>query len=123
MNYDGEQRAYPISVVVRFEIVSDHIGEKYYSSVYWPLVDLAAVYSWEIDDQVLTLSASGWVYITKFVLYDYETESIWFPFDEDGNLTCIGGTYFGLELPILNYTRTTWSNWVSRYPNTKFLVY
>jgi len=34
VNFEGEQRAYPISIVLRFEIVNDHIGDIYYSSVY-----------------------------------------------------------------------------------------
>jgi hypothetical protein len=80
------------------------------------------VYSREICGQNLTLSASGWVYINTFVLYDYETESIWFPFDSEGNLTCIGGAYLGEELPILPFTRTSWNEWLNSYPNTKLLI-
>jgi len=81
------------------------------------------VYSREIDDQVLTLSASGWVYIDTFILFDYETESMWFPFHEEGDLKCISGTYLGRNLPILKFSRMPWKDWLEQYPDSKFLVY
>ncbi len=34
VDFNGEQRAYPISTLLRFEIVNDHIGDTYFSSVY-----------------------------------------------------------------------------------------
>ena len=37
------------------------------------------MYSREIDGQILTLDPSGWTYHRTFVLYDYETETLWYP--------------------------------------------
>ncbi len=51
------------------------------------MINLAAVYSREIDGEILTLSASGWTYGRIFVLYDYETESMWFHLQGDDGLT------------------------------------
>ena len=36
------------------------------------------MYSREIDGEILTLSAGGWTYGRTFVLFDYETESLWY---------------------------------------------
>ena len=36
------------------------------------------MYSREIDGKVLTLAFSGWTYNNLFILYDYETESMWY---------------------------------------------
>ncbi|MBW1841122.1 MAG: DUF3179 domain-containing protein [Deltaproteobacteria bacterium] len=40
-------------------------------------MDLAAVYSREIDGRKLTLAPSGWTYKNTFVLYDKETGTLW----------------------------------------------
>jgi hypothetical protein len=55
------------------------------------------VYSREIDGKTLTLSASGWTYDRLFVLYDYETESIW--------------------------AYQVWAKWKAAYPETKYLKF
>ena len=56
-------------------------------------MNLTAVYSREIQGEVLTLSASGWTYNNTFVLYDYETESLWYHMPGESGLTCISGFY------------------------------
>jgi hypothetical protein len=67
------------------------------------------VYSREIDGDTLTLSASGWTYDWTFVLYDYETESIWYHVDGTEGLTCVGGFYADHKLAELNSTKTRWN--------------
>ncbi|MBW1848704.1 MAG: DUF3179 domain-containing protein, partial [Deltaproteobacteria bacterium] len=42
-------------------------------------MNLAAVYSRHIDDRTLTIVPSGWTYKNTFVLYDRETETLWYP--------------------------------------------
>jgi hypothetical protein len=81
------------------------------------------LYSREIDDQILTLSASGWTYNDTFVLYDYETESLWYHLSGQDGLTCISGVYADRKLPEFNSTRARWNIWRSENPDTKFLKY
>ena len=57
------------------------------------------MYSREIDGKILTLSASGWTYRNTFVLWDYETESLWYHLEGDSGLTCISGFYADRKLP------------------------
>jgi len=89
------------------------------------------VYSREIDDTVLTLSASGWTFDFTFVLYDYETESMWFPVnigDPGSDLECgcvlwgIAGEYAGEILPALPSENTFWNEWYADHPLTKIMV-
>ena len=56
------------------------------------MVDLAAVYSREIDGQTLTIIPSGWTYESTFVLYDKESGSLWYPYKN--GLLAIQGKYF-----------------------------
>ena len=79
------------------------------------------MYSREIDGNILTLSASGWTYAYTFVLFDYETESMWYHREGENQLTCISGTYADRHLPELTSTQTRWSEWVETNPKSKIL--
>ncbi len=81
------------------------------------------MYSREIDGKVLTLSASGWTYRMTFILYDYETESMWYHFEGQDGLTGISGVYADRRLPEFESTKTRWVDWWNNYPQSKFLRY
>jgi hypothetical protein len=81
------------------------------------------VYSGEINGQILTISASGWTYDRTFVLYDYETESLWYHMPGEDGLICIRGFYAGQKLEEFMSTQTRWRDWFAENPNTKFLKY
>jgi len=83
------------------------------------LVDLAAVYSREIDDKVLTLAPSGWTYKNTFVLYDKETGTLWYPYRK--GLMGIQGVYYKRWLPKIPSTDTSWQNWVKQHPDSKLM--
>ena len=81
------------------------------------------MYSREIDGEILTLSASGWTYRNTFVLYDYETESMWYHLSGTDGLTCISGTYADRKLEEFQSTLTRWNYWIQENPDSKFLDY
>ncbi|KAA3615985.1 MAG: DUF3179 domain-containing protein [Calditrichaeota bacterium] len=86
------------------------------------MVQLAGVYSRVIDGKVLTLSASGWTYFDTFVLFDYETESLWYHLDGEEGLRCISGRYKDRKLREFPSEVVAWNNWFARHPETKYLV-
>lgn len=69
----------------------------------------------------LTLSASGWTYNNTFVLFDYETESLWYHLAGKDGLTCISGFYADRELAEFESSLARWKNWVSANPESKLL--
>ncbi len=79
------------------------------------------MYSREIEGRILTISASGWTYDWTFVLYDYETESLWYHMPGDNGLTCISGTYANRKLEEFTSTQIRWSEWFAENPRTKIL--
>ena len=79
------------------------------------------MYRREIDDQILTLSASGWTYAYTFVLYDYETESICYHLKGTDGLTCISGKFADRKLEELTSYFIRWNTWKQDHPDTKFL--
>ncbi len=68
--------------------------------------------------EALTIAASGWTYRNTFVLYDHETESLWYHLEETNGLTCIAGEHADRFLPERTSTKTRWSDWVSENPRT-----
>ncbi len=81
------------------------------------------MYSREIDGRVLTLAASGWTYANTFVLYDRETESLWYHMSGTDGLTCISGEFADRKLEELTSFFTRWNNWKASNPDTKILKY
>jgi len=79
------------------------------------------VYSREIDDQILTIAASGWTYRNTFVLYDHETESIWYHLEGTNALTCISGAFADRTLDELSSFFGRWTNWRADNPDTKMM--
>jgi hypothetical protein len=54
-----------------------------------------------------------------FVLYDRETGSLWYPY-EDG-LMGIQGIYFKRRLPKLQSEDTNWQNWKKKHPQSRIM--
>lgn len=77
------------------------------------------MYSRQIDGKTLTIAPSGWTYKNTFVLYDKETETLWYPYRK--GLRGIAGTYFDRWLPKLDSKDTTWEKWFAKHPETKIL--
>ena len=82
-------------------------------------MDLAAVYSREIDGRTLTLVPTGWTYDSTFVLYDRETGSLWYPYEK--GLMSIQGAYFKRWLPVMSSHDTHWKDWVQKHPESKLM--
>ncbi len=77
------------------------------------------MYDREIDGKKLTLAPSGWTYKNTFVLYDRETETLWYP--EKKGLRGIQGTYVNRYLEIIRSEDTTLKKWMKKHPDTKAL--
>ena len=79
------------------------------------------MYGRVIDEQVLTLAASGWTYKNTFVLYDKQTESLWYHKKNSSGLTGITGEYADRFLPELPSVKMRWNQWFNKNPDTKIL--
>jgi hypothetical protein len=77
------------------------------------------VYSRQIDGRELTLAPSGWTYDYTFILYDKETQTLWYPFDK--GLMGIQGEYFKRWLPEIPSEDTRWDAWVQQHPHSRIL--
>ena len=122
---NGVTRAYDVLAVKRHETLMDRIGREPVMVAHCYLADLAGLYEREVDGRTLTLVASGWTYHNghhdTFVLYDKETDSLWFPFAGDGHFTAVAGPLEGEKLKELGPTiRASFSNWHATHPDTTY---
>lgn len=79
------------------------------------------MYSREVDGDVLTLASSGWTYENTFVLYDRETESLWYHLAGECGLTCISGRYADRKLAEYSSTVTRWHEWWRAHEDSRIL--
>lgn len=72
----------------------------------------------------MTFAASGWVWHNIFILWDYETGSLWFPglsFPGGSDfLVCIAGPLQDQKvLAVDSYFRGAWKSWLGANPQSR----
>ncbi|MBL1281000.1 MAG: DUF3179 domain-containing protein [Fluviicola sp.] len=127
--YSGDDiKAYSVKDLTRHEVVNDELNGHPIMAAYCILADLGAVYDRQYGAEVLTFALSGYTYFDKdvwngldgFVLWDRETESLWWPL--------IGKSFSGplkevklQELDRNQWKDTTWGEIKKSYPAAKIL--
>ena len=128
--YSGDDvKAYSVKDLTRHEVVNDVLNGEPIMAVYCVLADLGAIYDRQYGDKVLTFALSGYTYyddkvwdgLDGFVLWDRETESLWWPLID----RAVSGDLKGVELlekDKANWKDTTWKYIKNNYPNAKILI-
>ena len=75
------------------------------------------MYSRKVDDKILAFGHEGVLYRRSFVMYDRGTGSFWVHTTGE----CVKGKLKGKQLKFLPSVVTRWSDWKSKYPNSKIL--
>lgn len=76
----------------------------------------------EIDGKVTTLGTTGYTHNNIFLLYDRESESVWYPLD-DGGFDAIAGSKRGSALAFLAKPPvTTLGEWLTLHPDSLVLL-
>jgi len=127
--YAGDEvKAYSVKDLTRHEVVNDELNGEPIMAVYCILADLGAIYDRQYGEQELTFALSGYTYYDEevwdgldgFILWDRETESLWWPLIDKA----VSGPLKGVEL--LEKDKTHWedTNWAiikEKYPNAQVL--
>lgn len=125
----NEVKAYSVKDLTRHEVVNDELNGEPIMAVYCILADLGAIYDRQYGDQVLTFALSGYTYYDEevwngldgFVLWDRETESLWWPLIDKA----VSGPLNGVELlekNKANWEDTTWAIIKEKYPDAQILI-
>ncbi len=121
-------KAYPFSILVKHELLNEVLQGQAVAVVYCFLADLAAVYHRKYCNRTLTFGVSGFTYsdpeiqdgLESFVLWDRDTESLWWPISEEG----VAGAFAGTDM--VQYDTTKWEElrWpelLEQYPHAVVL--
>ena len=80
------------------------------------------MYSREQDDKEVHFGTSGFTMKRTFVLFDRETDSIWYP-GKDGALNAVGGPRKGDSIPALVHPEVVkLGDWLEKHPDSKILL-
>ncbi|MBL4593169.1 MAG: DUF3179 domain-containing protein [Flavobacteriales bacterium] len=127
--YSGnEVKAYSIKDLTKHEVVNDVLDGKPIMAAYCVLADLGAIYERTYGDKVLTFALSGYTYhddnvwdgLDGFVLWDRETESLWWPLIDKAVSGPLKGVHF-LEMDKAHWEDTTWDKIKKSYPNAMIM--
>lgn len=125
----NEVKAYSIKDLTRHEVVNDVLNGKPIMAAYCILADLGAIYERTYNDKIFTFALSGYTYhddsvwngLDGFVLWDRETESLWWPLIGKA----VSGPLHGvklIELDKFHWADTNWGEIKKKFPAVKVLM-
>lgn len=109
----GQERAYPVQIMVWHEIVNDTVGGEPVAVTYCPLCNSALAFDRRVGDRLLTFGTSGSLYLSALVMYDRQTESLWSQVER----TALAGVLSGVELDLIPVSTVAWANWRDAHPD------
>lgn len=115
LDINGEARAYGIDLLTHHEVVNDVVDGKPVMAAYCILADLGAVYDRKLNNKEFTFALTGYTYydpdvwdgMDGFLLWDRETESIWWPLTGKA----VSGPLKGMDMKVWDeeeWSQTTW---------------
>ena len=118
LEFKGEARAYPLSVLTWHEIVNDTFDGHAVAVTYCPLCNAAIVFDAMIEGKPHAFGTTGRLRRSDLLMYDRVTESWWQQFSGEAVI----GNYLGKELKILPSRLESFANFKKRFPDGKVLV-
>lgn len=123
-----EVKVYPVNLLIRHEVVNDVVGGRRIFAAYCILADLGAVYDRQLGNHTFTFALSGYTYShpyvwdgrDAFVLWDRETESLWWP--PAGK--AVSGPMIDMPMKVLEnelWTQTIWGEFWPDFPGARVL--
>ncbi len=120
LNYNGQVKAFPRSILVYHEIVNEVAKGEKISVTYCPLTGSAIGYKGKINSLETTFGTSGKLVNSNLVMYDREngTDSYWSQILGRS----LSGPHKGKSLEQFPLIWTTWGRWRENHPETLVLT-
>jgi hypothetical protein len=123
-----EVKVYPLRLLQHHEVVNDTVGGKPIFAAWCYLARLGAVYERTVGEHTLTFAVSGYTYgdgqtwggDQAFVLWDRDTESLWWP--PIGK--AVSGPLMDTPMKILDtdlWAQSDWATMREKYPDAQVL--
>ncbi len=113
LDFNGEQRFYPLAILTRHEIVNDDVGGTPIALTYCPLCNTAIAFDRTVDGTVLRLGTSGLLRNSDLVMWDDVTQSLWQQITGEA----IVGSMTGTQLKFLPAAIVSWGDFKSGFPS------
>ena len=121
-------KAYPVRDLTRHEVVNDVLDGEPIFAAYCILADFGAIYKRTYGDNTFTFAVSGYTYydpdvwngLDGFILWDRETESLWWPLIDKA----VSGPLKGARLQkieAIHWEDVTWRNIKQNYPDAQIM--
>ncbi len=125
---DNEIKVYPIHLLTTHELINDEFNGIPISVSYCILADYVGVHNREYCGHVFTFGVSGYTYSDEvtydgrlgFVLWDRDTESLWWPLQESSISGDMNNTSMNRDINF-DYIRTDWKTVLEDYPTARVL--
>ncbi len=96
VQYNGETRFYPLSILTRHEIVNDRYGDLPVVVSYCPLCNTALSFDARVDGEVLRFGVSGLLRNSDLVMWDEGTTTLWQQVTGESVVGALAGTQLDL---------------------------
>ena len=94
---NGKAKAYPIKILDWHEAVNDQIEDKAFVGTFFPLCGNGMAFQVKLKESNLIFGISGLIYSGDVLLYDKQTESLWFQIESKA----ISGSMLNKELDLM----------------------
>ena len=115
--YKGEERVYPLQIMVFHEIVNDTVAGDPLLITYCPLCGSGIAYQRQINGEEIEFGVSGKLYNSNLVMYDRKTETYWTQIDG----LAIVGELVGQQLTAVSIDTVVWRDWKKEHPDSLVL--
>lgn len=116
-SHGGEDRAYPLRILIWHEIVNDVVQGRPVLVSYCPLCGTAMVFDREVGGEVLSFGVSGLLYNSDVLMFDRQNRSLW----SQLGMRAIAGPQVETALEWLPSRQMTWAAWRQQYPQGRVL--
>ena len=114
----GEQRAYPLSILIAHEIVNDIVAGEAVAVTYCPLCNTGLAFLRTVDGRVLRMGTTGLLRHSNLIMWDDATESWW----QQATGEAIAGEHAGRVLEAIPVQTVSWSAFRDAFPDGRVLT-
>ena len=113
VQFGGEVRFYPLSILTRHEIVNDRFGDVPVIVTYCPLCNTAISFDPRVNGEVLRFGVSGLLRNSDLVMWDSETVTLWQQLTGEA----IVGELAGTKLDLIPTSIASYGDVVEAFPD------
>ncbi len=117
LDFNGEVRFYPLSILTRHEIVNDRVGDVPVAVTFCPLCNTALTFDRRVDGEVLRFGVSGLLRNSDLVMWDDRTVSLWQQVTGEG----IVGELAGTRLEVIPTAIVSFGDALDSFPEARSL--